>query len=241
MQDDPMPDADASSRDAFSWGRFLDTVGHELRTPLTGILGYQELLEEGVYGEIDPRGQEAVRRIGSAGSELLSLLNAMIDFGRGADHLDLELEQVDTHSVALEAALSGRRLAEERAVAWSDDVADDLPVVRSDRHRLRRALFLAVLAAVRSAGDGEIVFTARADGGDAVVEIAGVPFGRLPDPDLDAVVLQAGDDEPERSLLRLALAVHTIHGLGGRSSIEPGDPGVLRLRFGHVDASPRAG
>lgn len=61
---------------------FLATVSHELRTPLAGILSFAESLEEGVYGTLTPRQQQAVRLIRQAGEHLLSMINGILDLSQ---------------------------------------------------------------------------------------------------------------------------------------------------------------
>lgn len=226
--------------DAQRWNTFLDATGHELRTPLTAIMGYQELLEDGVYGQLNQRGQEAVGRIGAAARELLSLLNGMVDMSRPeALAPDLDIEPVDLNGLLQEAAETGRRLGPERNVTWSDDLPDRLPVLHSDPNRLQRALFLAVLACVRATPGGALHLSARADGDGAVVELHGVGFSTLPEPPIQNVVRDGGEAEEERSLLRLLIAIDSIGKLGGSASLDEADrdrAGTLRLRLADIDA-----
>lgn len=52
-------------------------LGHEMRSPVAAILGYQELLEEGTFGELSPAAREAIHRIRSAADQLLFLIDAV--------------------------------------------------------------------------------------------------------------------------------------------------------------------
>ena len=52
----------------------LAGMGHELRTVISTLLGYHELLEDGVLGPVPPGAAEAVGRIGDAARELQSML-----------------------------------------------------------------------------------------------------------------------------------------------------------------------
>jgi two-component system, NtrC family, sensor kinase len=59
--------------------RLLANVGHDLRTPLNSILGYAEILREGVYGSLDERQHKATERIVSNARRLLNLINSILD------------------------------------------------------------------------------------------------------------------------------------------------------------------
>ena len=51
---------------------FVSSVSHELRTPITSILGYTEMLEDGVYGRLNDEQLDAVRRPSANSARLLS-------------------------------------------------------------------------------------------------------------------------------------------------------------------------
>ena len=213
------------------WNEFVDAIGHELRTPLTAIIGFQELLEDGIYGKLAEPCRGAVGRIGSSAQELLALLNGMVDLARPAQAPpELDLDDISLDLVFAEAAEVGRRLAPDRDVRWSDEPASGLGVIRSDARRLQRALFLGILAAVRATPGGELTLSARkADDGDgATFLLRGPAFDRVPRPPLVDIVLHRAREGDDRSLLRLCLAVDTLALLGCTVELEQGTL-VIRL------------
>jgi signal transduction histidine kinase len=85
---------------------FLANVSHELRTPLTAVLGYAYLLREGLSGDLHAEQLGAVDRIEQAGTELMALINDLLDLtnlklGRTL----IEVEECDAVALA-RAALS---------------------------------------------------------------------------------------------------------------------------------------
>src|SRR5690606_31042360 len=58
---------------------FLATVSHELRTPLTSIIGYSEMLLEGISGELNEEQREFLGTIHQKGEQLLELIKSLLD------------------------------------------------------------------------------------------------------------------------------------------------------------------
>ena len=95
---------------------FVSTVSHELRTPLTSIIGYTELLDEGVGGELTPAQQGLVTRIETNGERLLRLVEDLLTLSsleRG--RLGMDKRPTDLRDVA--------RRALEEVTAGMPDVA----------------------------------------------------------------------------------------------------------------------
>lgn len=62
--------------------QFLASMGHTLRTPLNGILGFANLLSEGIAGELTDRQLKYVNRIADSGERQLQLINNLVDLAR---------------------------------------------------------------------------------------------------------------------------------------------------------------
>jgi PAS domain S-box-containing protein len=58
--------------------QFVSSVSHELRTPITNIVGYLELLMDGVYGEPSERQSDAMARIDLNSRRLLTLIDDLL-------------------------------------------------------------------------------------------------------------------------------------------------------------------
>jgi signal transduction histidine kinase len=74
---------------------FLGTVSHELRTPLTSIIGYSEMLAEGIAGPLSTEQSEFVRTIHGKGEQLLGLIMGLLDLSK-LDSGTMSLRQATT-------------------------------------------------------------------------------------------------------------------------------------------------
>jgi GAF domain-containing protein len=61
---------------------FLANMSHELRTPLNAVLGYAELIQDGIYGEVPAKMGEVLERIQQNGRHLLGLINDVLDLSK---------------------------------------------------------------------------------------------------------------------------------------------------------------
>src|SRR5213076_1719114 len=79
---------------------FLATVSHELRTPLTSIIGYSEMLVEGLAGEMTTEQHEFVQTIRDKGEQLLQLIKGLLDLSKlESGTMSLRKSQTDILSV----------------------------------------------------------------------------------------------------------------------------------------------
>src|SRR5207253_10467868 len=85
---------------------FLANMSHELRTPLNAILGFSQVLEKRLFGELNSKQAEYVEDILSSGNHLLSLINDVLD-----------LSKVEAGQIELDVAPFSPREAVERGVA----------------------------------------------------------------------------------------------------------------------------
>ncbi|HEV8215071.1 MAG TPA: HAMP domain-containing sensor histidine kinase [Gemmatimonadaceae bacterium] len=61
---------------------FVSVASHELKTPINVIIGYLQLLEEGVYGRVDPKQHEVHRTLATQANVLLRLVKQLLDVSR---------------------------------------------------------------------------------------------------------------------------------------------------------------
>src|SRR5439155_24341382 len=115
---------------------FLATMSHELRTPLTAIIGYGQLLAEGVVGALTDRQRQQLDRITVNAQQLLTLiqdilLHARLDAGRAVVHLDEIEAQLAVHdAIEVVPATNGH-------LTLPTEIADPTRAVRSERENLR--------------------------------------------------------------------------------------------------------
>jgi two-component system sensor histidine kinase BarA len=138
---------------------FLATVSHELRTPLTSVIGYSEMLLEGMAGPVTPEQREYLSTILGKSDHLLRLITSMLELARmDAAPPAVERRPVSIIDVIERAATSLTSEADRRAIALSLP-RDLVPRVMADHRKIRQVLVHLIANAIK--------FTPR--GGDVVV------------------------------------------------------------------------
>ena len=143
---------------------FLATVSHELRTPLTSIIGYSEMLEAGIAGELTSEQAGFVETIRSKGELLLQLISSLLDLNKlERGQLTISPEFIDPRAVLAEVRETCLPEAEKRRIkvelAWNDDI----PLVQADPVRLRQILTNLTSNAIKFTADhGQVRLAIRA-------------------------------------------------------------------------------
>jgi signal transduction histidine kinase len=163
---------------------FLASMSHELRTPINALLGYTSLMRDRIYGDISKRQGEALDRMFAASQHLLELVNDVLDLAKiEAGKMPVHLEQVDVVALIQELSATVEPMVRQKRLEYRVELAPDLPVLETDRTKVKQILLNLLSNAVKFTHEGEIRVTARpAPGGDgAEVEVGDTGIGIDPE------------------------------------------------------------
>ena len=158
---------------------FVSSVSHELRTPITSILGYTEMLEDGAYGELGDDQLDAVRRVATNSSRLLSLIDDLLTLSRIQDGgLGMVDRVVDLRKVIAAACAVVAPSLERRALELDVDVPGEPTPFLGDRDMLERVVINLVSNAVKFTPEGGHVAVRLLVGPEhVVIEVADTGIG----------------------------------------------------------------
>jgi signal transduction histidine kinase len=203
---------------------FVSVASHELKTPINVMIGYLQLLDEGVYGQLTPKQKDVHRTLVVQANTLLRLVKQLLDVSRfeagggrleprpiAVDHLLTELESA-FHVLALQREVHFRV---ERQEGVSDEVYWDLDRINEVLGNLLSNAFKFT----PKGGDVDLVVCA-ADGGGVQMQVrdtgAGIPPEQLPR--IFDKFYQADNQKSARSAgtgLGLAIAKQIVDAHGG--------------------------
>ncbi len=140
---------------------FLATMSHEIRTPMNAILGFTELLNEQLT---DSRHKAFVKTIRSAGQNLLTLINDILDLSRiETGKLSIKKTPCDIRAVFAELHNIFTPDLEQKQLTFKLDIDPDIPEqLMLDEIRLRQVLLNLIGNAIKFTTEGSISLKAAA-------------------------------------------------------------------------------
>jgi signal transduction histidine kinase len=137
---------------------FLANMSHELRTPLNAIIGFSDLLDSGMAGDLTDKQREYVDDIRSSGHHLLSLINDVLDIAK----VEAGKYELDISRFPLSEAISESvRIMRDRAVEAAIDIRVSLDAglgeVEADERKVRQIVLNLLSNAVKFTPSGGCV------------------------------------------------------------------------------------
>ena len=162
--------------------QFVANMSHELRTPLAAVLGYAELLQEGIYDTLPEKSLPILTRIRSNGQHLLGLINTVLDISKiEAGQFKLNIGEYALGSVVETVMVATESLAATKKLAFKMDIAKELPYGLGDEQRLTQVLLNLVGNAIKFTDAGEVRIAAGAGNGHFTVSVSDTGPGIPPE------------------------------------------------------------
>jgi PAS domain S-box-containing protein len=135
---------------------FLTNMSHELRTPLNGVLGYSQLLQRD--RGLTPTQREALEAIGKCGSQLLDLINDVLDLSKiEAGRFDIEESSTDLAKLTNDLRSVVGEAVTRKGLLLTTSISEDVPrTVVLDGLRVRQVLLNLVGNAIKFTEDGGV-------------------------------------------------------------------------------------
>jgi PAS domain S-box-containing protein len=220
----PQRSAEADREAALaSRSRFYAAMSHELRTPINAVLGYNDLILAGVYGELGEGQQTAVERAQRAARHLLDLVNDVLDLSKlEAGKLEVEPERVDVRELVRDLFTTVRPLAEERGTELRLAETGGPTTIESDPRRVRQILLNLVSNALKFGRGRPVDVRCGADPFGVRVEVEDRGSG-IPEEHRDRIFeefVQLPGSGTEGTGLGLPISRRLAGLLGGRLEVE---------------------
>lgn len=166
---------------------FLAVMSHELRTPLNAIMGYTDLLDAGVSGDLNDRQHHQLDRIRTSARHLLQLIEEILSFARmeaGAE--EVQLETVSANRLVRDTADEIEALAQSKGLSFTVEVLDEDVTIRTDPAKARQILMNLLSNAVKFTETGGVTLRLRKDERCARIDVVDTGIG-IPQEQIDRI------------------------------------------------------
>jgi signal transduction histidine kinase/HAMP domain-containing protein/ActR/RegA family two-component response regulator len=149
---------------------FMANMSHELRTPLNSALVLAKLLADNLDGNLMDKQVEFAKTIHSAGSDLLQLINDILDLAKvEAGRMEPSISDVAMTAVVKYVRNLCEPLAAEKALHFHVELDPRLPaILRTDEQRLQQVLRNLTSNAVKFTDEGGVTLRIRPAAADEV-------------------------------------------------------------------------
>ncbi|KOT87988.1 histidine kinase [Streptomyces sp. NRRL F-5755] len=232
---------------------FLANMSHELRTPLNSLLILAKLLADNAEGNLSPKQVEFAETIHGAGSDLLQLINDILDLSKvEAGKMDVSPTRIALVQLVDYVEATFRPLTAEKGLDFSVRVSPELPAtLHTDEQRLLQVLRNLLANAVKFTDSGAVELVIRPAGDDVPTDIREhlLEHGALRDADAGMIAFSVTDTGIGIASSKMRVIFEAFKQADGTTSRKYGGTGlglsisreIARLLGGEIHAASEPG
>lgn len=155
---------------------FLNNMSHELRTPLTGILGFSNVLLEGILGKLNEKQRAYIATIAESGEHLLDLINDLLDLSKvEAGKEDLNLQTLAVQDICDSCLSLVSERARNRGLELRQKIPGDAFTFVADLRRTKQILFNLLSNSIKFTESGSV--TLKVDRAEGYIRFCAIDTG----------------------------------------------------------------
>jgi HAMP domain-containing protein/signal transduction histidine kinase/CheY-like chemotaxis protein len=232
---------------------FLANMSHELRTPLNSLLILAKLLADNAEGNLSPKQVEFSETIHGAGSDLLQLINDILDLSKvEAGKMDVSPTRIALVQLVDYVEATFRPLTAEKGLDFSVRVSPELPAtLHTDEQRLLQVLRNLLSNAVKFTDTGAVELVIRSAGKDVpeIIREQMLEHGSLQDADAEMIAFSVTDTGIGIAASKMRVIFEAFKQADGTTSRKYGGTGlglsisreIARLLGGEIYAASEPG
>ena len=162
---------------------FLANMSHELRTPLNSIIGFTQVIAEGIDGPITKDMETDLGLITKNSAHLLTLINDILDMAKiEAGKVDLTMEDVELAQLLEDVIQTTKSLAQAKSLYLKlDNRLEKAMILRADSVRLRQIIINLIGNAVKFTKEGGVNIQVEQEENSVHIQVIDTGIGIPPD------------------------------------------------------------
>jgi signal transduction histidine kinase len=158
--------------------QFLANVSHELRTPLNSIIGFTRLVLRKTAGQIEKLQNDNLHKVLISSEHLLNLINGLLDLAKiESGKMEAYVETFKLEEVMRVATTTVEPMLKNGRVKLVTEIAPDIPLLKTDRDKLKQSVLNLLSNAVKFTEKGEIKLAAWRDNGNVKLTVSDTGIG----------------------------------------------------------------
>jgi signal transduction histidine kinase len=140
---------------------FLSVMSHELRTPLNVVMGYSQMVKDGILGQINPEQESALEKVIGRSKDLLSMISEILQVTSiEAGKVKAEMQEIYLGEL-LDELRSTYEIPLDKKLTFNWDYPSERRAMRTDGGKLKHILQNLINNAIKFTDKGHITVSAR--------------------------------------------------------------------------------
>lgn len=141
---------------------FLTNMSHELRTPLNAVIGFSDILIQGIDGELNDMQAHDIELINNSGKHLLNLINGILDLAKiDAGKMEIRYENVQVTDIIDNVIQISRALIQNKELELKFEINKDVPEIEVDKMKFKQILLNLLSNAIKFTENGFVQILAQ--------------------------------------------------------------------------------
>lgn len=158
--------------------QYLSHMNHELRTPITAVIGFSKMLQQQLYGELNPKQAQYIDAIYQSGKYLLDLISDLLDLSKiDAKKEDLYIEKILVNDLCKSAIALIKTKADERKLDVICSIEPEIEYCYIDERRIKQVLVNLLSNAVKFTEKGSITLEVKQDNNNLFFSVIDTGIG----------------------------------------------------------------
>lgn len=133
----------------------LANMNHELRTPLNSILGYSDLMLEGIFGDLNNTQEKYLLTVNDSGKRLLDLVNNMLYLAEvESGSLEFNPELIRIRDAIEDVRKRAQLISSKKRISIDISIDENVPFIKADYNKLKNVIYNLVENSIKFTSDG---------------------------------------------------------------------------------------
>lgn len=158
--------------------QYISHMNHELRTPIAAVIGFAKILQQRLYGDLNPKQAQYIDAIYQSGTYLLELISDLLDISKiQAGKEELFIEQIFVYELCESSLALIKTKADEKNLNLNLEISSDISYCFADQRRIKQILVNLLSNAVKFTEKGSVTLEVTKEKNNLIFQIIDTGIG----------------------------------------------------------------